>query len=226
MASALAEGIPIAVNHLYNLEQSGEPVLRFIRAKITEHALAYPARPIQDQTCTKCAPATRRCGPDSWRRNRSCMMRLLRREEQLRHSLAQQTLFALAEQEDKVWQIDWLDLVDVLQAFVVAETLSENYCTIIDTACTPSNPAMSPSDIQASVKVLRLAHVFYPNDFEMRAISVYHRANIARQGVLQLNDAAPDFDTMPFVTLAGTSITLESFVKPNKPVCIIASSIS
>jgi len=89
------------------------------------------------------------------------MMRLLRREEQLRHSSAQQTLFALAEYEEKVWQIDWLDLVDVLQAFVVAEIMSNG-----------KGGAIPSEDIHASVEMLRATHILYPNDAEMRAVSV------------------------------------------------------
>jgi len=225
----VGEGVPITINHLFDDDQLDQPVARFIRSKVTEHALSYPARtPSDNLSCPSCLTnPSHRCDPTSWRRNRACMMRLLRREEQLRHSFAQQTLFALAEREENVWQIDWLDLVEVLQAFVVAETMSSgNNVNHLDSSTTPRSTS-TPKDIRAAVEILRVAHVLYPDDAEMRAVSVYHRANVARQGTLQVNDEAPGFASMPLVPLdGGNSTTLTSFVNSQLPVCIIASSIS
>jgi len=74
--------------------------------------------------------------------------------------------------------------------------------------------------------MLRSALSMYPDDPELKTLVYYHKYNRSRQGDLKLGDKI-DMSGIQLADIAGTTLTeLSSCAQPNRPLVLIAGSIS
>lgn len=152
----------------------------------------------------------------------------LQREEQFRFSEVWQARFAAAEGR---LDMDWLDVVAVLQEQVVREVLSCGpTCLSVSSSTSCGKPPPSEEDMRIALIALRTSATRYPDDPELKQISVYRRYNIARHGSLRAHDALPDCRLVDAsgTESGGTPVSLHEWihhsVPPGQPLLIIAGS--
>eukprot|EP00808_Paulinella_micropora_P024232 g71857.t1 len=77
---------------------------------------------------------------------------------------------------------------------------------------------------EAGIYAIRTVAARFPNDKELLSIPYYVRYNRSRQGKLQVGDAAPD--AAPLLRLDGRPCKLSTFGGVERPLVVVAGSIS
>jgi len=81
-------------------------------------------------------------------------------------------------------------------------------------------------DGEQGLTMLRSALTMYPDDPELKTLVYYHKYNRSRQGDLKVGDKI-DISTVQLANAAGTTVTeLSSYAQPDRPLVLIAGSIS
>jgi hypothetical protein len=81
-------------------------------------------------------------------------------------------------------------------------------------------------DDEQGLTMLRSALTMYPDDPELKNLVYYHKYNRSKQGDLKVGDKI-DLSTIQLVNTAGTTFTeLSSHAQPDRPLVLIAGSIS
>jgi len=130
---------------------------------------------------------------------------MLRRENELRLSKEYQDLFASIEDR---WDIDWLDLVVLLQRRVVREF------------------GLSDSDeaISFGISLLQSAVSLFPDDTEIKEIPLYVKYNRAKHCDFKVGDVVPD--VLLFDIVSNQEVSMFSQVLSDRPLVVIAGSFT
>jgi hypothetical protein len=105
------------------------------------------------------------------------MLKMLRREHELRTSDATQARYAEAETR---WDTDWMEVTIGLQ---------EQVCTEF---------GYGGSRLRLALNELRRATYNFPDDAEICAVPLYVRHNRARRGSLRVGDVCPDVPLLAY----------------------------
>jgi len=81
-------------------------------------------------------------------------------------------------------------------------------------------------DDEQGLTMFRSALTMYPDDPELKNLVYYYKYNRSRQGDLKIGDKI-DMSTIQLANSAGTDCTeLSSYAQPDRPLVLIAGSIS
>ena len=132
---------------------------------------------------------------------------MLRAEETARTSSDTQAAYAEAESGAHGTGRDWLDVTEALQQHLLAEQ------------------GVPPERMAAALFALRAASQLFPDDAELRQLSLYVRHNRAQLGTLRPGDALPD---VPLFSLEGmgAATTLREVCHGPQPTLVVAGSWS
>lgn len=132
---------------------------------------------------------------------------VLHAEETARLSSATQAAYSEAESGARGMDGDWLDVTDALQQRVLTEF------------------GVPPERMAAALFVLRAASQLFPDDAELRQLSLHVRHNRAQRGALRPGDALPDVPLFsPEAT--GVTTTLREACDGPQPTLVVAGSWS
>jgi len=129
---------------------------------------------------------------------------MLHKENETRLSADFQALLSSIEDSKDV---DWLDMVEVMQRNLVQEFGFSG----------------SEENIKTGLSLLRSAVSLFPNDEDVRTIPLYVKYNRARHCSIQVGMQAPD---VPLSTMDDSLTSLRTLVKPARPLVVVGGSFT